>query len=91
MCFQLYADDAHEKYLTTLSVRSMADRHLQDYLDQIPENYRLRKLDDDHRLATIAGNIPIWENLAGYMPNINPTTDIVSIQQNNQGNYPGQR
>ena len=71
-------------------MRSMAGLPLQYYLDRIPESYRLQKLDDDHRLAAIAENIPIWEDLASHLPNINPTIDIVSIRQDNN-NYPGQR
>ena len=84
------SDRAPLQKLALCYIARMADHPLQNYLDQIPENYRHRKLDDDHRLADIANNIPDWKTLADYLSNIKPSVDVPRIVNNNQGDFYGQ-
>ena len=51
------------------------------YLAKIPESYRDRKIDNDHRLAKIAREVPNWQALASYLPNV--TNEIEAIRHNN--------
>ena len=51
------------------------------YLAKIPGSYRERKIDNDHMLSSIAGKIPDWEALAGYLSNV--TEDIKAIKRDN--------